>query len=174
MSTSVINPGTTRSAGPSGRFVGLAAAGLAAVIALGFLFASNQGKEVTESEVDLRVSQAASDGWDSRIEFLTEQHLARQASPASRLQRLNVGGAQEMGSEHYQTLIDVYAARLAAEQSYAVPAYIRELIGMDEAPVGIAQQNAFPSDWRKLMDSVEAPIGADTAPNQLTREKRPR
>ena len=58
MSTSVINPGTTRSAGPSGRFVGLAAAALAAVIALGFVFAANQGNEATQSVTESRVSQA--------------------------------------------------------------------------------------------------------------------
>jgi hypothetical protein len=80
MSTSVIHPGTTRSAGPSGRFVGLAAAGLAAVIALGFVFASNQGNEATESESNARVSQAEKDAWDSRVEFLTSQAQMQAAS----------------------------------------------------------------------------------------------
>ena len=83
MSTSVIHPGTTRSAGPSGRFVGLAAAGLAAVIALGFVFASNQGNEATQSAADVRVSQAEKNAWDSRVEFLTGQYAMRQASQPS-------------------------------------------------------------------------------------------
>ncbi|MEX1124576.1 MAG: hypothetical protein WD895_02120 [Acidimicrobiia bacterium] len=165
MSTSVIHPGTTRSAGPSGRFVGLAAAGLAAVIALGFVFASNQTNEVIESDVDLQVSQAYENAWNSRIEFMTQQHAVRQTSPASKLLQVNIDG-------------DAYAARIAAAQLNVLPSDYRKLMDSVEAPIGADQHNAFPSDWRKLMDSVDAPIGADTAadaaPNRLPAEKRPR
>ena len=51
MSTSATQPGTTTRAGRSGKGLGIAAAGLAVVIAAGFVFAINQGNEVDESVV---------------------------------------------------------------------------------------------------------------------------
>jgi len=156
MSTSVIQPGTTRAAGPSGRFVGLAAAGLAAVIALGFIFASNQTNEVIESNVDLQVSQTYEDAWKSRIEFLTQQHAVRQAAPASKLQAVNVNGDLYMAR--------IAAAQLNAAQLNALPSDYRKL--MDTVVVA-DQHNAFPSDWREQMDNVEVP-------NRLPSEKGPR
>ncbi len=98
MSTSVIHPGTTRSAGPSGRFVGLAAAALAAVIALGFVFSANQGNEATESVTESRVSQAEKNAWNSRVDFLTQQYHMRQATrPSVNIERLPDGDGRAHG-----------------------------------------------------------------------------
>ena len=109
MSTSVIHPGTTRSAGPSGRFVGLAAAALAVVIALGFVFAANQGNEATESATVSRVSQAEKAAWNSRVDFLTEQYHMRQASqPTVNIERYRLEKAGLIGAITPSTSPEAY------------------------------------------------------------------
>jgi hypothetical protein len=109
MSTSVIHPGTTRSAGPSGRFVGLAAAALAAVIALGFVFSANQGNEATESVTESRVSQAEKAAWNSRVDFLTQQYHMRQASqPTVNIERYRLEKAGLIGAITPSTSPEAY------------------------------------------------------------------
>ncbi len=58
MSTSATQPGTTTRAGRSGKGLGIAAAALAIVIAAGFVFAVNQGNEVTGVQTELSRSGA--------------------------------------------------------------------------------------------------------------------
>ena len=53
MSTSATQPGTTTRTGRSGKGLGIAAAALAIVIAAGFVFAVNQGNEVTGVQTEL-------------------------------------------------------------------------------------------------------------------------
>ena len=101
MSTSVIHPGSTGTAGPSGRLVGLVIAGLAAAIALGFVFASNQANETTEAVPVVRsVDQNAI--WESKIDFLTKQHqaqAARRPDTNIELYKLQTAGLVGTGNE---------------------------------------------------------------------------
>ncbi len=111
MSTSVIHPGTTRSAGPSGRFVGLAAAALAAVIALGFVFAANQGNEATQSATVSVARQAENNAWNSRIEYLTEQAQMRRASqPTVNIEKYRMQTAGLIGAITPSTSPEAYKA----------------------------------------------------------------
>ena len=101
MSTSVIHPGTTGAAGPSGRLVGLVIAGLAAAIALGFVFANNQANEVTEAGPVVR-SVDHDAVWQSKIDFLTRQHqaqAARRPDTNIELYKLQTAGLVGTGNE---------------------------------------------------------------------------
>jgi len=166
MSTSVIHPGTTRSAGPSGRFVGLAAAGLAAVIALGFVFASNQGNEVTAG--DVVISQASDAAWNSRIEFLTRQHQMRQASQPTvniELHKLQtaglVGGADaispSVSPEAYKALQQSGTAGINVPQilsAVPAPVFSPEAARLQQANVSRLQE-MWSQRYQDLVDRFE-------------------
>ncbi|MGH8914476.1 MAG: hypothetical protein ACRDZM_08175 [Acidimicrobiia bacterium] len=77
MSTRVIQPGTTPKAGRSGRFLGMAAVGLAVVIAGGFVFAANQRSEDTVSRVEAVLSQPAFQAESQRLQGLADYWIAR-------------------------------------------------------------------------------------------------
>ncbi len=77
MSTSVIHPGTTPQAGRSGRFIGLAAVALAAVIAVGFVLAANQRNENTVTRVEAVLSQPAFQAESQRLQGLANYWIAR-------------------------------------------------------------------------------------------------
>jgi hypothetical protein len=57
MSTSAAQPGTTTRTGRSGKGLGIAATALAVVIAAGFVFAINQGNDVTVSDAQTLAAQ---------------------------------------------------------------------------------------------------------------------
>jgi hypothetical protein len=73
MSTSVTQSGTTIRPGRSGRFLGVTAAGLAVVIAIGIVIAVNQGSETTFSGVRPEIA-SADFSWQRRTEFMEEQY----------------------------------------------------------------------------------------------------
>jgi hypothetical protein len=89
----------------------LAAAALAAVIALGFVFAANQGNEATESVTESRVSQAEKDAWNSRVDFLTQQYHMRQASqPTVNIEKYRMEKAGLIGAITPSTSPEAYKA----------------------------------------------------------------
>ena len=67
MSTSAAQPGTTTRTGRSGKGLGIAATALAVVIAAGFVFAINQGNEVTGSAEPSGPAQAAAERHADRV-----------------------------------------------------------------------------------------------------------
>ena len=80
MSTSATHSGTTTRAGRSGKGLGFAAAGLAVVIAAGFVFAVNQGPDVTATDAQTRAAQIA----DARYgELVRLNELAAQVKAES-------------------------------------------------------------------------------------------
>ncbi|MET0697727.1 MAG: hypothetical protein ABWZ58_09905 [Acidimicrobiia bacterium] len=83
MSTSATQPGTTTKAGRSGKGLGIAAAALAVVIAAGFVFAVNQGNEVTNSGVQSELSGPAQIAADRHAERVRLYELAAQAEAES-------------------------------------------------------------------------------------------
>jgi hypothetical protein len=89
----------------------LAAAALAAVIALGFVFAANQGNEATESATVSRVSQAEKNAWHSRVDFLTQQYHMRQASqPTVNIEKYRLEKAGLIGAITPSTSPEAYKA----------------------------------------------------------------
>ncbi|HEY6628048.1 MAG TPA: hypothetical protein VI193_03590 [Acidimicrobiia bacterium] len=89
----------------------MAAAALAAVIALGFVFAANQGNEATESVTESRVSQVEKDAWDSRVDFLTQQYHMRQASqPTVNIEKYRLEMAGLIGAITPSTSPEAYKA----------------------------------------------------------------
>ena len=85
MSTSVIHPGTTPQVGRSGRFLGLAAVGLAAIIALGFVFAVNQRNESTTSGLVERASVAETERLEGLADYYAGRDAANQPAELKRL-----------------------------------------------------------------------------------------
>lgn len=77
MSSTVIHPGSTGAPRPTGRFVGLAAAGLAVAIALGVAFQVSRSDDSTEAPSQASVAQANDAAWESRVDFLTRQYEMR-------------------------------------------------------------------------------------------------
>ena len=126
MSTSVIHPGTTGATGPSGRLVGLVIAGLAAAIALGFVFASNQANEVTEAGPVVR-SVDHDAVWQSRIDFLTRQHqaqAARRPDTNIELYKLQTAGLVGTGNEITPAISPEAVKALQAQPQVNVPSIL--------------------------------------------------
>lgn len=90
MSTSATQSGTTTGVGRSGKGLGFAAAALAVVIAVGFVFAFNQGDEVTVSNASTRAAEIASDRYDEMVRQLEAAYQAStRSNAAAELERLN-------------------------------------------------------------------------------------
>jgi len=104
MSTSATQPGTTTRAGRSGRGLGIAAAVLAIVIAAGFVFAVNQGNEVSGSGVDSDLTGPAQIAAARHAERVRLSELAAQAAlrpdGAAEINRLNELAAKVKAESH--------------------------------------------------------------------------
>ncbi|MDF2729613.1 MAG: hypothetical protein K0T01_1399 [Acidimicrobiia bacterium] len=118
MSTSATQPGTTTRAGRSGKGLGIAAAALAVVIAAGFVFAVNQGNEVTGSGVN-ELSGPAEIAAARHAERVRLSELAAQAAvrPAgsAELARLNELAAQVKAESHPGFNIEKTKMQLAGQ-----------------------------------------------------------
>jgi hypothetical protein len=124
MSTSVIHPGTTPKVGRSGRFLGLAAVGLAAVIALGFVFAVNQGNESTTSGLVDRASVAETERLQGLADYYAGRDVANQPAELKRLiaQIEAANQAAHPGFNIEKFRIDRAAAAAVATQTNEVSA----------------------------------------------------
>ena len=94
MSTNVARPTTTSGSGRPSRFLGLAAAGLAVVIALGVVFAVNQGNEVT---VVAPAHPMVSDAHRVKAEILAERAAAAAVSPGANIEKYRLEQASAVG-----------------------------------------------------------------------------
>ena len=103
MSTSATQPGTTTRTGRSGKGLGIAAAALAIVIAAGFVFAVNQGNEVTGSGVN-ELSGPGQIAAARHAERVRLSELAAQAAlrpdGAAEINRLNELAAKVRAESH--------------------------------------------------------------------------
>lgn len=114
MSTSVTGPGTTPQVGRSGRFMGIAAVGLAAVIAIGVTFAVNQGTNVSNSGAETA-------SWQTRTELMEKQYArALAVHPAFNIEKyklengiIGVAPTSTFNTEQYW--MDVQQAERARE-----------------------------------------------------------
>lgn len=116
MSTSATQPGTTTRAGRSGKGLGIAAAALAVVIAAGFVFAVNQGNDVTASDAQTRAAQIA----DARYEEMVRlNEAAAQAAlrpdGAAEINRLNELAAKVEAESHPAFNIEKTKMELAGQ-----------------------------------------------------------
>ena len=75
MSTSATQSGTTPRVKGSGRGLGIASAALAVVIAVGIVFAVNQGNEATVSGVEARINEPAFQAESDRLTGLAEHWI---------------------------------------------------------------------------------------------------
>ena len=120
MSTSATQPGTTTRAGRSGKGLGIAAAALAIVIAAGFVFAVNQGNEVTGSGVN-ELSGPAEIAAARHAERVRLSELAAQATvrPAgsAELARLNELAAQVKAESHPAFNVEATKMEMARQNS---------------------------------------------------------
>jgi hypothetical protein len=118
MSTSATQPGTTTRTGRSGKGLGIAAAALAIVIAVGFVFAINQGNDVTGSGVN-ELSGPAEIAAARHAERVRLSELAAQAAvrPAgsAELARLNELAAQVRAESHPAFNIEKTKMELAGQ-----------------------------------------------------------
>jgi hypothetical protein len=144
----------------------LAAAGLAAVIALGFVFAANQGNEVTAG--DVVISQTSDAAWNSRIEFLTRQYQMRQASQPTvniELHKLQtaglVGGADaispSVSPEAYKALQQRGTAGINVPQilsAVPAPVFSPEAARLQQANVNRLQE-MWSQRYQDLVDRFE-------------------
>ena len=89
MSTNVTRTGRTVPTRRSSRLLGVAAVGLAAVIALGFVFAFNQGNEATSSGVQPAHPMVV-DAHRAKTEVLADRALARSTSPGANIERFRL------------------------------------------------------------------------------------
>jgi hypothetical protein len=119
MSTSATQPGTTTRAGRSGKGLGIAAAALAVVIAAGFVFAVNQGNEVTESGVQSELSGPAQIAADRHAEQVRLYELAAQAAlrpdPSAEIDRLNELATKVSAESHPAFNIEKTKMELAGQ-----------------------------------------------------------
>jgi general stress protein YciG len=103
MTTGVTRSGNATQTGRSRRFVGMAAGGLAAVIAVGFVFAVNQGNDATNPVVQ-PAHPMVSDAHRAKAELLAERELARSTSPGANIEKYRLeqagatGGTQSPGA----------------------------------------------------------------------------
>ena len=120
MSTSATQPGTTTRAGRSGKGLGIAAAALAIVIAAGFVFAVNQGNEVTGSGVN-ELSGPAEISAARHAERVRLSELAAQAAlrpdGAAEINRLNELAAKVRAESHPAFNIEATKMELAAQNT---------------------------------------------------------
>jgi hypothetical protein len=152
MSTSATQPGTTTRAGRSGKGLGIAAAALAIVIAAGFVFAVNQGNEVTASAAQTRAAQIA----DARYEEMVRlNEAAAQAAlrpdGAAEINRLNELAAQVKAESHPAFNIEATKMELAG-QAAVRPAGSAELARLNElaAQVKAESHPAFNIEATKM------------------------
>jgi len=89
MSTNVTRTGRTFPTRRSSRLLGVAAVGLAAVIALGFVFAVNQGNDATNTVVQ-PAHPMVSDAHRAKAELLAEREIARSTSPGANIERFRL------------------------------------------------------------------------------------
>ena len=116
MSTSATQSGTTTGVGRSGKGLGFAAAALAVVIAVGFVFAFNQGDEVTVSNASTRAAEIASDRYDEMVRQLEAAYQAStRSNAAAELERLN-DLALQVRAQHPGFNIEKTKMDLAAQQ----------------------------------------------------------
>jgi hypothetical protein len=123
MSTSATQPGTTTKAGRSGKGLGIAAAALAIVIAAGFVFAVNQGNEVTGSAVQSELSGPAQIAAARHADRVRLSELAAQAAlrpdGAAELARLNELAAKVRAESHPAFNIEATKMELANQVAVA-------------------------------------------------------
>jgi hypothetical protein len=86
MTTGVTRSGSAAQTGRSRRFVGMAAGGLAAVIAVGFVFAVNQENDATNTVVQ-PAHPMVSDAHRAKAELLAEREIARSTSPGANIEK---------------------------------------------------------------------------------------
>ena len=115
MSTSATQSGTTTRAGRSGKGLGFAAAALAVVIAAGFVFALNQGDEVSVSNASTSPAQITAQRNAERVELLEAAHQADlRPDGAAELERLNELALQ-VRAEHPAFNIEATKMELAGQ-----------------------------------------------------------
>jgi hypothetical protein len=154
MSTSATQPGTTTRTGRSGKGLGIAAAALAIVIAAGFVFAINQGNEVTGSGVNELSGPAeiAAARHAERVRLLGAAALAAtRPDGAAELARLNELAAQVQAESHPASNIEKTKMELAA-QAAVRPAGSAELARLNElaAQVQAESHPAFNIEKAKM------------------------
>ncbi len=160
MSTSVIHPGSTGTAGPSGRLVGLVIAGLAAAIALGFVFASNQANETTEAVPVVRsVDQNAI--WESKIDFLTKQHqaqAARRPDTNIELYKLQTAGLVGTGNEITPALSPEAVKALQNRAQVHIPSIVSAVPAPVFSPEAARVQPQLEQYVPSIVSAVPAPV----------------
>ena len=160
MSTSVIHPGSTGTAGPSGRLVGLVIAGLAAAIALGFVFASNQANETTEAVPVVRsVDQNAI--WESKIDFLTKQHqaqAARRPDTNIELYKLQTAGLIGTGNEITPALSPEAVKALQNRAQVHIPSIVSAVPAPVFSPEAARVQPLLEQYIPSIVSAVPAPV----------------
>ena len=119
MSTSATQPGTTTRAGRSGKGLGIAAAALAIVIAAGFVFAVNQGNEVTGVQTELSgPAQIAAERHAERVRLLEAAAVARAEShPGFNIEKTKMDLASQVAvvNEHPGLNIEKAKMELASQ-----------------------------------------------------------
>jgi hypothetical protein len=108
---------------------------LAAVIALGFVFASNQGNEVTESAASVR-TQTSDDVWTSKIDFLTRQaQMQRASQPTVNIEKYKLEMAGAIGAITPSVSPEAYKALQQQAAKAEVNTYIPSLLVAVPSPV---------------------------------------
>jgi len=128
MSTNVVRPATTSGSGRPSRFVGFAAGGLAVVIAIGVVFAVNQGNDVTGAPP---AHPIVSDAHRAKAELLAERAAAAALSPGANIEKYRLEQASSIvGTQSPGANIEKYkleqAGLLGAALDSAQTEYLEE------------------------------------------------
>jgi uncharacterized protein YdhG (YjbR/CyaY superfamily) len=170
MSTSATQPGTTTRAGRSGKGLGIAAAALAIVIAAGFVFAVNQGNEVTGSGVENELTGPAQIAAARHAERVRLSELAAQAAlrpdGAAEINRLNELAAKVKAESHPAFNIEKTKMELANQVAAANvhPGVNPEKTRMDMLIDKLDEQVYVPSI---VLPSVDVQPAADSGATEL-------
>lgn len=136
MSTNVVRPATTSGSGRPSRFLGLAAAGLAVVIALGVVVAVNQGNDVT---VVAPAHPMVSDAHRVKAEILAERAAAATVSPGANIEKHRleqagaIGGTPSPGANIEQYKLDMGVIGVEPTSTFNIEQYRLEMERADRA-----------------------------------------
>ncbi len=136
MSTNVVRPATTSGSGRPSRFLGVAAAGLAVVVAIGVVFTVNQGNDVTGVPA---AHPVVSDAHRAKAEILAERAAAAAVSPGANiemywLQQAGViGGTQSPGANIENYKLDMGIIGVAPTSTFNIEEYRLDMERADRA-----------------------------------------